>query len=140
MDVRKIYFGIEKKFWFFVGLLAIVGAILDIPLIPENRNTFDWVFWTVMTVFLAGIIYLFGWLMTKENTSSRNKMKAYYLEQEQIDKACRDQLRSFVQRFNPVGEIVLEGDFPDLTASFNDQSGKRHEILLVGDEFFEKIC
>ena len=140
MDERKIYFGIEKKFWFLTGILALFGFVGSLPIMLENQSVIDWSFYTVVSVLFGGMLISMGWVMTKENTSLIDKVRALDADQEQIEQSSRDQLHSFVTKFDPVGEIVLEGDFPYLSASFNDQDGKRREILTAAGSRAAAIC
>ena len=141
MNERKIYFGIEKRFWIGVGVLLAVFILTQVwYFIGVTITNRDLIFNGVILFLVCVFLVFIARQMTNNETEFIERGRQEAAAQEKIAQSAQKRLTNFVAtKFKPVGEIVFEGDYPDLTASFNDQSGTRHQILMVGKEFYEKV-
>jgi hypothetical protein len=117
--------------------LTVALASLTLP-----HPTSSWVMIClalVLTVISIPFLYLYGVIRRRRRLEWDRQADQEEQIQEKVEQGWREELFKFVARFNPDGEIVIEGDNPFWSASFNDQDGRRREILMVGEEFFEKI-
>ena len=122
--------------------LCILALTIVLASFSQPHSTSSWVMIClalVLTVISIPFLYLYGVIRRRRRLEWDQQADEEEQIQEKVEQGWRDELFNFVKRLNPIGEIVLEGDLPYLSASFKDQGGKRREILMLDDKFYEKI-